>query len=66
MKCVCIWSFSGPYFLAFGLNTKRYTVSIFIHSECGKIRTRKTSNTDAFYVSYFSRVLVANGEFQRV
>ena len=54
VKCVRIWSFSGPYFPTFGLNTKRYTVSIFIQSACGKIRTRKTSNTDAFYVSYFS------------
>ena len=35
--------FSGPYFLAFGLNTKRYGVSLRIQSECEKIRTRKNS-----------------------
>ena len=26
-------SFSGPYFPAFGLNTKRYSVSLRIHSK---------------------------------
>ena len=35
--------FSGPYFPAFGLNTERYSVSLRIQSECGKIRTRKNS-----------------------
>ena len=35
--------FSGPYFLAFGLNTERYGVSLRIQSECDKIRTRKNS-----------------------
>ena len=35
--------FSGPYFLAFGLNTERYGVSLRIQSECGKIRARKNS-----------------------
>ena len=34
---------SGPYFLAFGLNTKRYSVSLRIQSKCGKIRTRNNS-----------------------
>ena len=33
-------SYSVPYFLAFGLNTERYVVSLCIQSECGKIRTR--------------------------
>ena len=50
MKSVCIRSFSGPYFLSFGLNTKRYrVVSLRIQSECGKIRTRCTPNTDTFH-----------------
>ena len=35
--------FSGPYFPTFGLNTERYQVSLHIQSECGKIRTRKSS-----------------------
>ena len=50
VKSVCIWSFSGPYFLAFGLNTERYFVSLRIQSECGKIRTKQTPNTDSFNV----------------
>ena len=35
--------FSCPCFPAFGLNTKRYSVTFCIQSECGKIRTRKNS-----------------------
>ena len=48
-KSVRIRSFSGPYFAAFRLNKERYQVSLRIQSECGKIRTRKTPNTDPFY-----------------
>ena len=44
-----IRSYSGPYFPAFGLNTEKYGVSLCTHSECGKIRTRITPNTDTFY-----------------
>ena len=46
VKSICIRSFSGLHFPAFGLNTE----SIRIQSECGKIRTRKTSNTGTFHV----------------
>ena len=46
---VRIRSFSGPYFPAFGLNTEIYRVNLYIQSECGKIRTRKTPNIDTFY-----------------
>ena len=35
--------FSGLYFPAFGLNTERFSLSLRIQSECGKIRTRKKS-----------------------
>ena len=49
VKSVYIQSYSGPYFLAFGLNTKRYSVCLRIQSECRKIRTRTTSNTGTFY-----------------
>ena len=35
--------FFGRHFPAFGLNTERYFVSLCIHSECGKIWTRKNS-----------------------
>ena len=37
------------YFPAFKLNTERYSVSLRIQFECGKIRTRKTPNTGTFY-----------------
>ena len=53
-KSVPIWCFSGPYFPAFGLNTERDGVFLFIQSECGKIRTRKTPNTDTTFSLRFS------------
>ena len=49
VKGVRIWSFSGSYFPEFGLNTERYSVFLCIQSECGKMRTRKTPNTDTFH-----------------
>ena len=49
MKSVHIRSYSRPYFPSFGLNTERYSVSLRIQSECGKIRTRITLSTDTFY-----------------
>ena len=52
MKSVCIRSFSGPYFPAFGLNTERHRVSLHIQSECGKIRTRRFPNTGTFQSVY--------------
>ena len=39
VKSVHIWSYSRPYFSAFGLNTVWYSVCLRIQSECGKIRT---------------------------
>ena len=55
VKSVRIRSFSGPYFPTFGLNTEKYGVSIRTQSKCGKIRTRKTPNTDTFHaVTAFS------------
>ena len=49
MKSVRIQSFSGPHFPAFGLNMEIYVVNLLIQFECGKIRTRKTRNTESFY-----------------
>ena len=49
--------YSGPYLPAFGLNTERYSVSLRIQSECGKMWTRITRNTDTLYAlsdSYYS------------
>ena len=48
VKSVHIRSYSGLHFPAFGLNTERYEVSLRIKSECGKMRTRITSNIDTF------------------
>ena len=44
-----IWSYSGPYFAAFGLYKERYSVSLFIQSECGIMRARITPNADTFH-----------------
>ena len=33
VKSVRIWSFSGPYFLASGLNTESYFVNLSIQSK---------------------------------
>ena len=46
---VRIQSYSSPYFLSFGLNTRIYEVSLRIRSKCGEIRTRINPNTDNFY-----------------
>ena len=42
VKSLRVWSFSDPYFSASGVNTERYSVSLRIHSEYGKIRTLYT------------------------
>ena len=52
VKSVRIRSYSGPHFPAFGLNTERYGVSLCIQSECGKMRTRITPNTDTFHAMF--------------
>ena len=49
VKIVRIRSFSGPYFPAFGLNTEKYGVPLRIQSKYGKIRVKKTPNTDTFH-----------------
>ena len=52
VKSVRIRSYSGPYFPALGLNAERYEVSLRIQSECRKIQTRITPNTDTFHTVY--------------
>ena len=49
VKSVRIRSYSGPHFPAFRLKTERYFLSLRIQSECGKMRTIITPNTDTFY-----------------
>ena len=48
-RSASVWSFSGPHFPPFVLNTKRYSVSPHIQSKCGKMRTGITPNTDTLY-----------------
>ena len=60
-----IRSFSGSYFPAFRLNTERYSVFLRIHSECVKIRNRKTLNTDTFHALYNITLAMSSGSFQR-
>ena len=52
VKSVCIRTYSGPYFAAFGLNTEKYEVYLLIQSKCCKIRTRITLNTDTLNVVF--------------
>ena len=47
-KEVQVWSFSAPYFPAFGLNKEIYGVNLRIQSKYGKIRTEKTPYLDIF------------------
>ena len=55
MKSVRIRSYSGPYLDAFGQNTDRYRLALRIQSECGKIRTRITANTDILHAVKHSK-----------
>ena len=50
VKIVRVWSFSGPYFSEFGLNTERYQVSLRIQSKCRKIRNWESPNIDTFHL----------------
>ena len=52
VKSVRIQSFSGPYFPTFRLNTERYSVSLHIQSECEKLLTWKTPNTEIFHALF--------------
>ena len=67
---VHIRSYSGPHFSAFGLNMERYCVSLRIQSECGKIRTGITRNTDSFFVvflaSYLSQEKLSRGSLSEL
>ena len=63
MKSVRIRSYSGLRFPAFGLDTERYSVSPGVQSECGKMRTRITPNTDTFYASHFYEETIAYKQY---
>ena len=50
VKSIRTQSYSGPHFPAFGRNTESRDIEYLrIHSECGKMRTRITPNTNTFY-----------------
>ena len=67
LKSVHIRSYSGPYFPAFGLNTEIYGVFLHIQSECGKIRSRITANTDTFYaVTKMDREVHSNSTTRKI
>ena len=53
LKCVRIWNFYGLYSPVFRLNKEICGVNLFIQSKCGKIRARKTPNTDTFMQCVF-------------
>ena len=53
-KCIRSWSYSGPHFPAFGLNTEIYSVSLRIRSEWGAMHTRINPNTNTFYTVLIS------------
>ena len=53
VKDVQIRSFSGPYFLVFGLNTEIYGVNLRVQSEYWKIQARKNSVFGPFFRSDF-------------
>ena len=54
LKIVCIRGYFDPYFPTFGLDVERHGAK---RSECGKIRTRITPNTDSFYLVYSASIL---------
>ena len=60
MKSVRIRSYSGLHFHAFGVNTERYSASLRIQSEWGKIWTRITPNTETFYAVLYTKYLEAS------
>ena len=71
MKSVRIRSYSTPHFPAFSrIQTDyfsdiflKYWVSLRIQSECGKMRTRITPNTDTFYAVYLANKMQKNQIF---
>ena len=59
VRSIHIRSSSGPYFSAFRVNTEKNSVPLRIQSECEKIRTRKTPNTDTFHAVKCFYILLA-------
>ena len=51
VKYFRIRNYSGLDFPAFGLNTEKHEVSLYIQSKCGKMRNRKTLNTVVIFLA---------------
>ena len=68
VKNVRIQSYSGLDFPTFGLNTERYRVSLRLQSECGKMLTRITPNTDTFHavIVIVSIIMIMNREIKMI
>ena len=56
MKSVSIWSFSGLYFPAFGLNMEIHSLILRIQSKYGKTQTIKIPNKEQFYAVYLPKM----------
>ena len=69
VKSVRTRSYSGLHFPAFGLNAERYSVSLRIQFECGKMQTRITPNTDFLrsekYSKYFQGKIITRRKHLR-
>ena len=63
LKSVRIRIISGPYLSAFGLNTKRHSVSPRIKSECEKIKTRKIRRRTLFTECHLVNQAIFSGIF---
>ena len=59
-KSVRISIVFGPHLPTFKQNTKIYRANLHIHSEYGKIRTRKAPNTDNFYAMFSAHAVQFN------
>ena len=55
-----------PHFPVFGLNTETYRVSLCIQSECGKMRTRITPNTETFHAVVIILELLQKSNWSKV
>ena len=62
-KSVRIWSISGPYFPAFGLNTKIYRVISLFNANAGKYRPEKLQIRTLF--AHYTLKTVFFGHFLR-
>ena len=52
--------FFWSVFSTFGLNSEKYSLSLHIQSECGKIRTWETPNADTFYAVLVAAIMLTN------